>query len=52
MFDRETFLKLNIVKTINELIKLIDEKVKNKNDDYVVEFRDKLIEMQNNMKED
>ena len=50
MFDRDTFLRLNIVKTINELLKLIDDKIKNKKDDYVVDFRKKLIEMQNNMK--
>ena len=50
MFDRETFLRLNIVKTIDELLKLLDEKIKNKDDDYIVDFRKKLIEMQNNMK--
>ena len=52
MFDRETFLRLNIVKTINELLKLIDEKVENKDVDYVTDFKKKLIEMKDKMKEE
>ena len=52
MFDRETFLRLNIVKTIDELLKLINERTKNKDADYVVDFKKKLTEMQNKMKEE
>ena len=35
------------MKTIEEILKLINDKVKNKDDDYVVEFKEKLIGIQN-----
>ena len=52
MFDRETFLRLNIVKTIDEILKLINVRTKNKDTDYVVGFKKRLTEMQNKMKEE
>jgi len=47
--DSVTVLKLNIAKTIDELLKLIDDKVKNKDEEYVVEFKKKLIAMQEDL---
>jgi len=49
--DSVTVLKLNIAKTIDELLKLIDDKIKNKDNDYVVEFKKKLTEIQNSLEE-
>lgn len=50
--DNAIVLKLNIAKTLDELMKLIDEKVANKDDEYVVEFKKKLTEMQDNLGEE
>ena len=49
--DNVTVLKLNIAKTIDELLKLIDDKVKNKDEEYVVEFKKKLMGMQDSLEE-
>lgn len=50
--DSATVLRLNIAKTIAELLKLIDSKIKNKDDEYVVEFKKRLTAMQDNLGEE
>ena len=47
--DSTTILKLKIGKTIDELLKIIDDKIKNKDEEYVVEFKKKLIAMQEDL---
>ena len=49
--DSVTILKLDIAKTIQELLTLINDKVENKDEEYVEEFKKKLVELQKAMVE-
>ena len=49
--DSTTILKLKIGKTIDELLKIIDDKIKNKDEEYVVEFKKKLMGMQDSLED-
>jgi len=49
--DNVTVLKLDIAKTIQELLNLINDNIENKNEEIVEEFKKKLVDLQKVMVE-